>query len=58
MKGVTVAEIKWEEFHDNEDYINLIVVIDDIEGENDFSDDAYEDIRFFLRPFEWSYDIM
>ena len=46
-------QIKKHEFEDNTDFKELIRVIKEIETDQDFSNDAYEDIRFLLRPFEY-----
>ena len=46
-------EFKRKEYQDNTDFNELIRVINEIETEQDFSTDAYEDIRYFLRPFEF-----
>ena len=41
-----------EQIKENEDFEELKRVIHEIQNENDYSQDAYEDIRFVLRPFE------
>ena len=46
-------ELKRQEFKDNNDFNELIRVINEIETEKDYSNDAYEDIRYLLRPFEY-----
>ena len=46
-------EVKSNEYKDNENFNELIRVINDIEKDQDYSNDAYEDIRYLLRPFEY-----
>ena len=46
-------EIKKQEFEKNDYFKELIRVINEIEKDKDFSHDAYEDIRYLLRPFEY-----
>ena len=46
-------ETKRSEFENNDDFNELIRVIKEIEKDNDYSKDAYEDIRYLLRPFEY-----
>ena len=43
-------ETKKEQFNDNANFKELIQIIDDIEKEQDFSQDSFEDIRYLLRP--------
>ena len=45
-------ETKREIFKENDNFNELIRVINEIEEEKDYSKDAFEDIRYFLRPFE------
>ena len=44
---------KQEEFAEKEEFKELVRVVTEIENENDFSKQAYEDIRYLLRPFEY-----
>ena len=46
-------ETKRSEFENNTDFKELIRVINEIEKDKDYSKDAYEDIRYLLRPFEY-----
>ena len=46
-------ERKRIEFENNDNFNELIRVINEIEKDEDFSNDAYEDIRYLLRPFEY-----
>ena len=46
-------ESKREEFEDKEAFTELIRVVNEIEDEQDSSQQAYEDIRYLLRPFEY-----
>ena len=46
-------ERKRQEFENNDDFNELIRVINEIENDKDYSKDAYEDIRYILRPFEY-----
>ena len=46
-------ELKRQEYQDNDDLNELIRVINEIQIDKDFSKDAYEDIRYLLRPFEY-----
>ena len=46
-------EIKREEFAEQDEFKELVRVITEIEQENDYSHQAYEDIRYLLRPFEY-----
>ena len=42
---------KREEFAESDDFKELVRVLTEIENENDYSHQAYEDIRYLLRPF-------
>ena len=44
---------KREEFEENDDFKELIRVVNEIEADKDYSKQAYEDIRYLLRPFEY-----
>ena len=46
-------ETKREIFKENDNFNELIRVINEIEKDNDFSFTAFEDIRYLLRPFEY-----
>ena len=46
-------ETKRNEFEENDDFIQLIRIINEIEEEKDYSKDSFDDIRFVLRPFEY-----
>ena len=46
-------EIKKQEFENNDNFNELMRVVNEIEQDQDFSNDAYEDIRYLLRPFEY-----
>ena len=46
-------QTKKEEFEEKEEFKELIRVVNEIEQENDYSKQAYEDIRYLLRPFEY-----
>ena len=46
-------QTKKEEFEEKEEFKELVRVINEIEQENDYSKQAYEDIRYLLRPFEY-----
>ena len=46
-------ETKREEFKNNNDFSELQRVVTEIQNDQDFSKDAYEDIRYLLRPFEY-----
>ena len=46
-------ERKRTEFENNDNFKELIRVINEIEQDKDYSKDAYEDIRYLLRPFEY-----
>ena len=46
-------EVKRQAFENNTDFNELIRVIKEIEKDQDFSKDAFEDIRYLLRPFEY-----
>ena len=46
-------ELKRTEYENNDNFNELIRVINEIETEKDYSNDAYEDIRYLLRPFEY-----
>ena len=46
-------EIKKPEYKDNPDFKELERIINEIEKDKDYSKDAYEDIRYLLRPFEY-----
>ena len=43
-------EVKRQEFENNDDFKELDRIIKDIQNERDYSNDAYEDIRYLLRP--------
>ena len=46
-------ETKKELFNDNTNFKELIIIIDEIEKEQDFSQDSFENIRSLLRLFEY-----
>ena len=46
-------QTKKEEFEEKEEFKELVRVVTEIEQENDYSKQAYEDIRYLLRPFEY-----
>ena len=45
--------LKKLELEENDDFIQLIRIINEIEEEKDYSKDSFDDIRFVLRPFEY-----
>ena len=56
QKGIPLIQ-EWsahqsQHIKETEDFKEVQRVIQEIENEHDFSDEAYEDIRFILRPFE------
>ena len=46
-------QTKKEEFEEKEEFKELVRVVTEIEQENDFSKQSFEDIRYLLRPFEY-----
>ena len=46
-------KLKSQELEENENFIELIRVLNEIIKEKDLSENAYEDIRYLLRPFEY-----
>ena len=46
-------EVKRQEFKNNNDFSELEKIVKEIENDKDYSNDAYEDIRYLLRPFEY-----
>ena len=46
-------ESKREEFEENDEFKELIRVVNEIEEDQDYSQMAYDDIRYLLRPFEY-----
>ena len=46
-------EVKRNQFEDNTDFKELEKIVKEIENDKDYSNDAYEDIRYLLKPFEY-----
>ena len=46
-------QTKKEEFEEKDEFKELVRVITEIEAEQDYSEQAYKDIRYLLRPFEY-----
>ena len=46
-------ELKKHEFEENDDFKELVRVMTEIEKDQDFSKQSYNDIRYLLRPFEY-----
>ena len=46
-------ERKRPEYKENTDFKELEKIVKEIETENDYSKDAFDDIRYLLRPFEY-----
>ena len=46
-------EVKRQEFKNNNDFSELEKIVKEIEKDQDYSKDAFEDIRYLLRPFEY-----
>ena len=57
QEGISLIKIwiiiKKQEFKNNNDFSELEKIVKEIEKDKDYSNDAYEDIRYLLRPFEY-----